>query len=133
MIEQLFCFYTILMPVFLKSNIDGILAAYSLYPATMIGSMFSMTMPASVVIASYLSGINFTDGLVFRLIALIFRTAIMIRYFYYYHRKVKLNPNKSVVYNVRNKLIEQFIKKKKKMEIIIIIMNRRITKIMKNC
>ena len=111
MIEQSFCFYPILMPVFLKSNIDGILAAYSLYPATMIGSMFSTTMPASVVLASYLSGIQFTDGLVFRLISVIIGTAIMILYFYYYHRKVRFDPTKSVVYNVKDKLIEQFIKK----------------------
>ena len=109
--EQSFCFYPILMPVFLKSNIDAMLAAYTLYPATMFGSMFSLSVPSSVVLASYLSGIHFTDGIVFRLIALVFGIAIMIGYFYYYHRKVKLNPEKSVVYNVRNKLIEQFIKK----------------------
>ena len=116
MIEQLFCFYTILMPVFLKSNIDAMLAAYTLYPATMFGSIFSLSVPSCVVLASYLSGIHFTDGIVFRLIALVFGIAIMIGYFYYYHRKVKLDPTKSVVYNVRNKLIDQFIKKKEEDE-----------------
>ena len=128
-IEQSFCFYPILMPVFLESNIDGILAAYSLYPATMIGSMFATTMPASVVIASYLSGIHFTDGLVFRLISVIGGTAIMIGYFYYYHRKVRLNPTKSVVYSIKDNLINQFIKKLKKVKII---MKKKIKKKMKN-
>ena len=82
MIEQSFCFYQILMPVFLKSDIDGMLAAFSLYPATMIGSMFAICMPASVVLASYLSGIHFTDGLIFRLIGLIFGTVLILGYFY---------------------------------------------------
>ena len=112
MIEQSLCFYQILMPVFLKSDIDGMLAAFSLYPATMIGSMFSISMPASVVLASYLSGINFTDGLIFRLIGLIFGTALIIGYFYYYHRKVKQNPEKSLVYDLKNNLEKKFIKNK---------------------
>ena len=112
MIEQSCCFYQILMPVLLKSDIDGMLAAFSIYPATMIGSMFSICMPASVVLASYLSGIHFTDGLYFRLIGLIFGTALILGYFYYYHRKVKLNPEKSFVYDLKKSLEEKFIKNK---------------------
>ena len=116
MIEQSFCFYQILMPVFLKSDIDGMLAAFSLYPATMIGSMFAICMPASVVLASYLSGINFTDGLLFRLIGLIFGTALILVYFYYYHRKVKLNPEKSLVFDLKQNLENKFIKKNEEEE-----------------
>ena len=112
MIEQSFCFYQILMPVLLKCDIDGMLAAFSIYPATMIGSMFSICMPASVVLASYLSGIHFTDGLYFRLIGLIFGTALILGYFYYYHRKVKLNPEKSLVYDLKKSLENKFIKNK---------------------
>ena len=100
------------MPVLLKSDIDGMLAAFSIYPGTMIGSMFSISMPASVVLASYLSGIQFTDGLYFRLIGLIFGTALILGYFYYYHRKVKLNPEKSFVYDLKKSLENKFIKNK---------------------
>ena len=116
MIEQSFCFYPILMPVFLKSDIDGMLAAFSIYPATMIGSMFSLCMPASVVIASYLSGIHFTDGIIFRLISLILAIALTFGYFYYYHRKVRLNPKKSYCYNIKKELENKFIKKEEKGE-----------------
>lgn len=115
-IEQSFCFYQVLMPIFLKSNIDPLLAACSLYPATMIGSMFAICMPASVVIASYLAGIHFTDGLVFRLIALIFGICLCIGYFYYYHRKVRANPEKSFAYDIRDKLIDKFINKEENEE-----------------
>ena len=111
MIEQSFCFYQILMPVYLESGIDGMVGAFSIYPGTMIGSMFSLCMPASVVLASYLAGIHFTDGLVFRLISLIIGTIITIGYFYFYHRKVKLNPDKSLVYDMKDKLIDKFINK----------------------
>ena len=116
MIEQSFCFYQILMPVFLKSDLDGMLAAFSLYPATMIGSMFSISMPASVVIASQLSGIQFTDGLLFRLIGLIFGTALILGYFYCYHRKVKKNPEKSLVFDLKKSLENKFIKKNEEEE-----------------
>ena len=114
MIEQSFCFYPILMPVFLKSNIDGMLAAFSIYPATMVGSMFALSYPASVVLASYLSGIHFTDGIVFRLISLIFAIVITFGYFYYYHRKVRLNPRKSFCYNIKEELENQFLRKEEK-------------------
>ena len=112
MIEQSFCFYQIMMPVFLESGIDGMLAAFSIYPATMIGTMFSICMPASVVLASYLTGIHFTDGLVFRLIGLIFANVIVIGYFYFYHRRVRANPTKSFVYDIKSKLESKFLKKK---------------------
>ena len=95
LIEQCFCFYQILMPVFLKTDIDPMLALFSIYPVTLIGTMFSLCYPASVVFASYLSGINFTEGLIFRLISLILVFIITIGYLYYYHRKVRLNPEKS--------------------------------------
>ena len=90
--------------MFLESGIDGMLAAFSIYPATMIGTMFSICMPASVVLASYLTGIHFTDGLVFRLIGLIFVNVIVIGYFYFYHRRVRANPTKSFVYDIKSKL-----------------------------
>ena len=113
MIEQSFCFYQILMPVFLKSNIDPMIAVFSIYPATMIGTMFSICYPASVVLASYLAGIHFTEGLVFRLISLIIAIPIIIGYLYYYHRKVKKNPSKSISYNIIDDLEQMFIKKDK--------------------
>ena len=113
MIEQSFCFYQILMPVFLKSNIDPMIAVFSIYPATMIGTMFSICYPASVVLASYLAGIHFTEGLVFRLISLIIAIPIIIGYLYYYHRKVKKNPTKSISYNIIDDLEQMFIKKDK--------------------
>ena len=69
-------------------------------------------MPASVVLASYLTGIHFTDGLVFRLIGLIFANVIVIGYFYFYHRRVRANPTKSFVYDIKSILESKFLKKK---------------------
>ena len=111
MIEQSFCFYQVMMPVFLESGIDGVLAAFSIYPATMIGTMFSLCMPASIVLASYLSGIPFTDGIVFRLIGLILAIAIVLGYFYFYYRRVRADPTKSYVYDVKDEIESLFIKK----------------------
>ena len=41
MCEEILAFYPILMPIFLKNGLDGILGLSSLYLGSMIGSMFS--------------------------------------------------------------------------------------------
>ena len=62
--EEILAFFPILMPIFLKSGFDIILGMSPLIFGSMIGSMFSTINAFSVVIASYASGVNFTDGLI---------------------------------------------------------------------
>ena len=99
------------MPIFLKSGFDGALAGGSLYFGSIIGNMFSTVNAFAVVIASYSAGINFVDGIIFRVIAFILGDALTIGYFFYYYKKVKNNPLKSVVYDIIDEIQDKFLKK----------------------
>ena len=89
------------MLFYIRNGIDGALAAASIYFGSIVGNMFSTFNPFGTVIGSYLSGINFMDGIIFRVVAFIIGDAVVIGYFIYYHRTVTLNQQKSIVYEIR--------------------------------
>ena len=110
MLEEIFAFYPILMPIFLKSGLDGMLAAAPLYMGSMIGNMFSTVNAFTVVLGSYSAGINFVDGVAFRVITLILGELIAILYLYLYYKKIRLDEKKSVCYKIKNRLENEFLK-----------------------
>jgi len=110
MLEEIFAFYPILMPIFLKSGLDGMLAAAPLYMGSMIGNMFSTVNAFTVVLGSYSAGINFIDGVAFRVITLVLGELIAILYLYLYYKKVRLDEKKSVCYKIKNRLENEFLK-----------------------
>ena len=112
MLEEIFAFYPILMPIFLKSGLDGMLAAAPLYMGSMIGNMFSTVNAFTVVLGSYSAGINFIDGVGFRIITLFLGEALAIIYLYLYYKRIKLDEKKSVCYKIKNKLENEFLKNK---------------------
>lgn len=73
--------------------------------------MFSTLNPFAVVIASYSAGINFIDGVIFRVIGFIIGSIITIGYFLYYHKKIKANPQKSAIFEIKNEIYDKFLKK----------------------
>ena len=114
MAEEIFGFYPILMPIFLKSGLDGLLSTACLFLGSCIGVMFSTVNAFSVVLASYSAGVNFADQILFRIICLIIGDIITILYFYYYYRKVKKDETKSIVYEIREELNEMHLNKEEK-------------------
>lgn len=96
--EETIPFYPILIPIFLISGFDVMTCIATIYTGSAIGCMFSTVNPFSVVIASNAAGINFTSGLVFRIIALVLASVITLIYIYKYAKKVKDNPEKSLTY-----------------------------------
>ena len=111
MAEEIFGFYPILMPIFLKSGLDGILSTACLFFGSCIGTMFSTVNAFSVVIASYSAGIGFADQIAFRIIGLIIGDILTIGYFYYYYRKIKSDPTKSIVYEIKEELETRYLLK----------------------
>ena len=103
-------FYPILMPIFLKNGIDGILGFASLFIGIYTGNMFSTVNAFSVVVASYSAGINFLDGIYFRLTCLIIIHIFTIIYFYHYYKKIKINEKNSIVFNIKKKLEDKYLK-----------------------
>jgi len=110
--EEILSFYPVLMPIFIKSGLDGGLAAASLYFGSVVGTMFSTVNPFAVGIGSYSAGINFIDGIVLRVIGFILVDALVIGYFIFYNIRVKKNPMKSAVYDIKDELIEKYSKYK---------------------
>ena len=102
MAEETLAFYPILMPIFLKSGFDGMLAAAPLFMGSVIGNMFSTVNPFCVVLASYSAGITFTKGTVLRVILLVLVTTLGIIYLYIYYRRILVDEQKSVVYEIKD-------------------------------
>ena len=113
MCEEILSFYPVLMPIFIKSGIDGALAGASLYFGAIAGNMFSIINPFAVGLGSDSAGINFTDGIVLRIIGFILMDALIIGYFLLYNRRVKKDPLKSAVYDIREELNDKFLKDRK--------------------
>jgi len=111
MLEEILSFYPVLMPIFLKSGIDAALAGSSLFIGVIIGQMFSTVNPFSVVIASYSASINFLDGIAIRIIGFVIVDILVIIYFIFYHKKIKIDPTKSVVYDIKEEINNKFFKK----------------------
>ena len=109
--EEILAFYPILMPIFLKSGFDGMLAAAPLFLASIIGNMFSTVNTFSVVLASYSAGINFIDGIVYRIILFIIACSITILYLYVYYRKILADETSSVVYKIKDEIEKKYLKK----------------------
>ena len=113
MAEEILAFYPILMPLFINSRLDGMLSITPLYMGSKIGFLFSTVNPFSVVLGSYSAGINFIDGIVFRVIAFVIGDVITILYFYYYYRKILKDETKSISYDINKKLRKKWLIKEK--------------------
>ena len=109
-LEEMLPFYPILMPIFLKNNIDPMLAATPIYLGAILGNLFSTLNAFTVVIGSYSAGIPFINGVAFRIIALVLGDLISVFYMLYYHKKVRADEKKSVVYDIKNRVIKLFLK-----------------------
>lgn len=108
--EETIALYPILMPIFLASGYDAIVAIAAVYLGSSVGTMFSTVNPFSVVIASNAAGISFNEGLTFRLVSLILAMIITLVYIYIYAKKIKADPTKSLVYDDHKRIEERFLK-----------------------
>lgn len=104
------------MPVYLAAGYDAIVCIAAIYMGSSIGSMFSTTNPFSVVIGSNAAGINFTQGVSFRLIGLAVGFIITTLYIVRYANRISKNPEKSLVYDLSDEMNAHFKKESKEIE-----------------
>lgn len=114
--EETIAFYPILMPVYLAAGYDAIVCIAAIYMGSSIGSMFSTTNPFSVVIGSNAAGINFTQGVSFRLIGLAVGFIITTLYIVRYANRISKNPEKSLVYDLSDEMNAHFKKESKEIK-----------------
>ena len=98
--EETLAFYPMLVPIFLAAGYDLMVPLAVIYIGSNVGSMASTTNPFAVIIASDAAGVDWTSGLIIRLIALALCVLISIIYIIRYAEKVRKDPKKSIVYGV---------------------------------
>lgn len=95
MAEEALAFYPVIVPLFIAAGYDVVLPVAVLFGGTQLGTLASFSNPFSTIIASNASGVNWTNGIMERILMFVLSTAIAIGYFIWYAKRVKQNPAKS--------------------------------------
>ncbi len=106
--EETIAFYPILIPVYLAAGYDALVCVAAIYMGSSVGTMFSTTNPFSTVIGSNAAGINFTEGISFRLIGLVAGLFLTLAYIIHYANKVQKHPEKSFIYEMKEEISKNF-------------------------
>lgn len=106
--EEAVAFYPILVPIFLALGYDSIICVGAIFLAGSMGTTFSTINPFSVVIASNAAGVNFTQGIEWRIAGCVVGAIVVIAYLYWYSRKIKANPAFSYTYEDREKFAKLY-------------------------
>ncbi|MFC6289074.1 YfcC family protein [Levilactobacillus angrenensis] len=96
--EEAVAFYPILVPIFIAMGYDSIVCVGAIFLSSSVGTAFSTINPFSVVIASNAAGINFTEGISWRIGGLVVAAIFVIFYLHWYSKKVKDTPSFSYTY-----------------------------------
>ena len=111
--EETIAFYPIIVPIFIAAGYDALVAIATIYLGSCIGTMASTVNPFSTVIASNTAGIDFTQGMILRVVMLIVGLIICIVYTIRYGEKVKKDPSSSYIYDQKEELERQFLSNNK--------------------
>ena len=109
MAEETIAFYPILIPIFIAAGYDAMVGLAAIYLGSSVGTMASTVNPFSTIIASNAAGINWTEGLMPRLIMLGLGTLLCIWYLIRYAEKVKSDPRKSLIYSQKAEIEARFL------------------------
>jgi len=106
--EEAVAFYPILVPIFLALGYDSIVCVGAIFLASSMGTTFSTINPFSVVIASSAAGVQFTEGIEFRIIGCIVGAAVVISYLFWYCKKIRTTPSFSYTYDDHEEFQRRF-------------------------
>jgi uncharacterized ion transporter superfamily protein YfcC len=101
MAEETLAFYVLLTPVMIAAGYDALTAVAVILLGAGIGVLGSTVNAFSTVIASDAAGVPFTDGLMLRFVILGITFAATVAYVMRYAAKVKADPSKSFVYDLK--------------------------------
>ena len=101
MAEESLAFYALVVAVLIAAGYDALTGAAVVLLGCGIGTLGSTINPFATGIASGIAGISISDGLVGRLVILIAGLAIGIAFVMRYADRVKRDPSKSAVFDMR--------------------------------
>ena len=110
MAEETLAFYAIVIPVFIRAGYDSVTGIAVILLGAGIGCMGSTFNAFATVIASNAAGVSFTDGLMLRVIILAASLAAGIAFVMRYASRVKADPSRSIVADLRQDHIDHFLK-----------------------
>ena len=87
MAEEVLVFYPVMVPLFLAAGYDLLIPVAVIFGGTQLGSLSSFTNPFATIIASNAAGVNWSDGLIERILMFAVSTAVTIWYLVRYARK----------------------------------------------
>jgi uncharacterized ion transporter superfamily protein YfcC len=108
MAEESLAFYALVITVMIAAGYDALTGAAIVLLGCGIGVLGSTVNPFATGIASGIAGVSISDGLVGRLVILIVGLAIGIFFVLRYAERVKRDPSKSVVYDLKAENEERF-------------------------
>jgi uncharacterized ion transporter superfamily protein YfcC len=101
MAEESLAFYALVIPVMIAAGYDALVGAAVLLLGCGIGVLGSTVNPFATGIASGIADVPISEGLVGRLVILLLGLAIGILFVMRYADRVKRDPSKSVVYDMK--------------------------------
>src|SRR5262249_14400802 len=101
MAEESLAFYALVITVMIAAGYDALTGAAVVLLGCGIGVIGSTVNPFATGIASGIAGVPISDGIVGRLIILILGLAVGIFFVLRYADRVKRDPSKSVVYDLK--------------------------------
>lgn len=109
MAEETLPFYTLVIPVMIAAGYDSVTGVAVVMIGAGIGTLGSTVNPFATIIASNAAQISFTDGLGLRVFILIFAWIVCVLYVMAYAKKIKTNPELSLVASCKKENEEYFL------------------------
>lgn len=101
MSEETIAFYLLIIPIFIAAGFDTVTAVAVVFLGSGLGCATSTVNPFSVGIASGFAGISIGDGLMFRALLFIIFEGLGTVFIMSYAKKIKADPSKSLVYEMK--------------------------------
>jgi uncharacterized ion transporter superfamily protein YfcC len=108
MAEETLAFYALIITVMLAAGYDGLSAGALILLGAGIGVIGSTVNPFATGIASGFAGTNISEGLIGRVVILVIGTIMGIVFVMRYAEKVKKDPTKSLIYDMKTENEKQF-------------------------
>jgi uncharacterized ion transporter superfamily protein YfcC len=108
MAEETLAFYALIITVMLAAGYDGLTAGALILLGAGIGVLGSTINPFATGIASGFAGSTISEGLIGRLVLLVIGTVIGVIFVMRYGEKVRKDPTKSLIYDLKSENEKQF-------------------------
>jgi uncharacterized ion transporter superfamily protein YfcC len=112
MAEETLAFYALIITVMLAAGYDALSAAALIMLGAGIGCLGSTVNPFATGIASGFAGTTLSDGLIGRIVLLVVGTIMGIFFVMRYAEKVKKDPTKSLIFDMKADNEKQFLSAK---------------------